>query len=313
MRASQVTYPARCYSFSWFIVIYTVLVIAWGAWVRLSGSGDGCGDDWPRCNGAVIPLNASLQTAIEYSHRLSTAVYGLLVLFQIALARKVFPKGYRCRAWSWMVLLFTITEALIGRSLVKEGLVDQSTDTLRLIVMPLHLINTSLLLFTCVMTAESFKHGERQRVAVSSRDARLLGFLVVILLLILTTGAIAALGSHLAPSSSLLSGLEKDLSSDSHLAVRLRWIHPLLALLTTGATVSILSLGSLSSLLIPRVWTKRLAATFFATVVIGVLTLGLLSPMWLKVTHLVMANVLVIVTSLALYHTAYPENPPRPR
>jgi heme A synthase len=207
-----------------------------------------------------------------------------------------------------MTLLFTITEALIGRSLVKEGLVNQSTDLLRLVVMPLHLINTSLLLLSCVMTAENVKYGSLQRADVSRKRKRWIAFSLGAIGLILTTGAIAALGSHLDPSSSLVAGLAKDLSSESHLAVRLRWIHPLLAMTAAGIFVVILSSGALQSLRLSHLWVRRLAFTFFLTVTIGILTLGLLSPVWLKVTHLIMANSLVIVASLCLFHTLYPQN-----
>jgi heme A synthase len=306
MNAANSSLLKGSYRFSWVLIAYTVLVIAWGAWVRLSGSGDGCGDDWPRCNGAVVPLDASIQTLIEYSHRISTAVYGILVLIQILLARKSFAKGSRCRFWAWMTLLFTVTEALIGRSLVKQGLVNQSTDVSRLVVMPLHLINTSMLLFSCVMTAESFKFGDRNTGGLSPQIKRKIGAVVVVLAMIITSGAIAALGSHLAPSSSLLAGFSKDLAQESHAAVRLRIIHPMLALAAAGALIITLSAGSSRSLPIAYRWIRLFSITFFIAIGVGILTLGLLSPLWLKVTHLVMANALVIVASLCVFHTVCP-------
>lgn len=300
----------RSYRFSWGIVFYTVLVIAWGAWVRLSGSGAGCGDDWPRCNGAVLPTEASVQTIIEYSHRISTAVYGILILIQILLAHKSYAKGNRCRFWAWLTLLFTITEALIGRSLVKQGLVNQSADLLRLVVMPLHLINTSMLLLSCVMTAESFKFGGRRALQLSPQVKRRLGVVLAVLAIIVTSGAIAALGSHLDPSTSLIAGFSKDMASESHLAVRLRGIHPMLALAAAGALIVTLNSGISCALPIAPRWIRLFSVTFFVTIGVGIVTLALLSPLWLKVTHLVMANILVIVASLCVFHTVCPEDAP---
>jgi heme A synthase len=303
----------KSYSFSWFIVAYTVLVIIWGAWVRLSGSGDGCGDDWPRCNGAVVPTGAPVKTLIEYSHRLSTALYGLLVVAQILITRKLFVASHSARFWSWMTLLFTITEALIGRELVKAGLVNQSTDVSRLIVMPLHLLNTALLLLSTVMTAESIKYGDRARARLPSASVSRGLFIVSCLILILTSGAIAALGSHLDPSTSLVSGFSKDLSGDSHLAVRLRMLHPLLALTTAGTFLVFSLSGIFKNIRLHSRWVSLFGYTFATAVGVGILTLGLLSPLWLKLSHLLMANVLVIVSSLCVFHALRPESSENPQ
>src|ERR1700722_20577211 len=70
--------------FGWAVVAYNVLVILWGALVRATGSGAGCGNHWPLCNGEVIPLSPRLDTIIEFTHRCMTGggtfvVIGLLV------------------------------------------------------------------------------------------------------------------------------------------------------------------------------------------------------------------------------------------
>lgn len=295
------------YRASWLLVGYTILIIIWGAWVRLSGSGDGCGDHWPLCNGQMIPEAAPTKTLIELSHRVSTALYGIFVLIQIIATRRVFPKGHPSRFWSLMTLLFTITEALIGRSLVKEGLVNTSEDLSRLIVMPLHLVNTSLLLFSGVMTAESLKYGEFLKRAFSREDTKRWILYLVSLVIILSTGAIAALGSHLAPSESLLQGLSKDLSTDSHLAVRLRLLHPFFALglplfLALFMPLSISGRPTTSQ----GLWYRRFGIAVLVALSIGIGTLVLLAPLWLKVTHLLMTNLLVVVASLCVFHTLRP-------
>jgi cytochrome c oxidase assembly protein subunit 15 len=295
------------YTISWGVVAYTVLIILWGAWVRLSGSGDGCGDHWPLCNGEVLPTERITKTWIEYSHRISTAVYGIVVLFQIWWTRKFFKPKHPARFWAIATLLFTITEALIGRQLVKSGLVNESTDISRLFVMPLHLINTSLLLFSGVMTAESIEHGDTQRRPLSSDEKRLGSLYIIGLSIVLTTGAIAALGSHLMPSESLLHGLTHDLAPDSHPAVKLRILHPLLALvipvgLILFAQIAVRERAASSQ----GMWYRRFALTTGIAVAIGLATLSLLAPVWLKLTHLLMTNILVIVFSLCVFHTLRP-------
>lgn len=57
----------------------TYALIVFGGIVRITGSGMGCGDDWPLCNGKLIPP-FDLPTLIEYSHRLAAALIGFFVL-----------------------------------------------------------------------------------------------------------------------------------------------------------------------------------------------------------------------------------------
>jgi len=289
-------------------VAYTVVIILWGAWVRLSGSGDGCGDHWPLCNGEVIPLEQAKKTWIEYSHRISTAIYGVLVLAQILLTRRAFPNKHPARWWAVMTLVFTITEALIGRQLVKSGLVNESADLARLVVMPLHLINTSLLLLSGVMTAESIKYGEAPRRLLTSLERKVGVSYLVGLAIVLTTGAIAALGSHLLPSASLMSGLSSDLASDSHLAVRLRILHPLLALAIPVGLLLFAKISPPEPQSQRALWYKRFVIILCVALLIGVATLSLLAPIWLKLTHLLMTNVLVIAFSVCVFHTFYSTN-----
>lgn len=298
------------YSASWFIVFYTVLIILWGAWVRYSGSGDGCGDHWPLCNGDVVPQAALKKTWIEFSHRLSTGIYGLLVVAQIALTRRRFSMGHPSRFWAWMTLLFTITEALIGRQLVKSGLVNESLDLARVVVMPLHLVNTSLLLFSCVMTAESVRYGTTTPRAFSAATKRRLTITVVALAILLTTGAIAALGSHLSPSMSLLGGLSNDLSSSAHPAVRLRILHPLLALLLGMGLIISASWRDNEAQTSADIWSARFTWALGIALCLGVATLVLLSPLLLKTLHLLMTNILVILFSTAFFHARRPQELP---
>lgn len=318
---------SRLYRFSWAIVLYTVIVIVWGAWVRISGSGAGCGEHWPLCHGAAIPIGAETKTWIEVSHRYSTAIFGLFIVAQLLFIRALTPKKHPARYWSWMTLVFTVTEALIGRFLVKHGLVDESLSLYRLVVMPLHLVNTSLLLCSEVLTAENIRFNPRSEIAPETtheltqlnvqpqqRSSLTIG-LVILLGLLLTSGAIAALGSHLMPSESLLEGLRHDLALDAHPAVRLRVLHPILGLLLPMAFWLLLYSDSKDSEPNRELRTaqKHLVIALFSTVLIGTATLGFLAPVWLKLCHLTAANLAVITAvRFAYFRGRVTGNPPKP-
>lgn len=296
----------------WGLVYYTVLIIVWGAWVRISGSGDGCGDHWPLCNGVAIPTDSStpVKTWIEISHRYSTAIFGILVLALLVKLYRITEKSHPARFWGLAILLFTATEALLGRLLVKEGLVNESHDLARLFIMPLHLVNTSLLLVSQVFCAESLvaRLNEddvhpRGRIKLPTIDL-IIGALIIGILLLLTSGAIAALGSHLLPATSLKDGLIRDLSVASHPAVRLRILHPLLGLMLPPL-IWLMCSKSVARVGEPATRTRAACNQFGIAltlmVALGVLTLLFLSPTWLKIAHLVAANVVVITAGRLLF------------
>jgi cytochrome c oxidase assembly protein subunit 15 len=296
------------YTFSWALIVYTVIIIAWGAWVRISGSGDGCGDDWPLCKGMAIPTGEATKTWIEVSHRYSTMLFGFLVLTQLWIIRRIFPKGHPSRYWVIATLVFTVTEALIGRLLVVYGLVHESTSHARLFIMPLHLINTSLLLFAEVMTAESVLFGERATRKLSPPLKRVGVAILIATAFLLTSGAVAALGSHLFPSLSLMEGLTKDFAQGAHPALRLRILHPTMALIVPFSFWYVLSNSTLKALNFSlRAMYRSFAIAVFVMLLIGAATLVTLAPVWLKLSHLTMANVLVILATRCLFHTLRPQ------
>src|SRR5437764_4034200 len=72
--------PAALVRYAWVVVAYNILVILWGALVRATGSGAGCGNHWPLCNGQVIPLSPRIDTVIEFTHRMMTGGASFIVL-----------------------------------------------------------------------------------------------------------------------------------------------------------------------------------------------------------------------------------------
>ena len=104
--------------FAWGVLAYNILVILWGAYVRASGSGAGCGDHWPLCNGQVVPRAPRIETMIEYSHRLTSGLSVIVVVGLCAWAFLLFPRGNRVRKLAGASVVFLFVEAMLGAGLV---------------------------------------------------------------------------------------------------------------------------------------------------------------------------------------------------
>ncbi len=71
--------PRRFVTLAWIAAACAYLLIVLGGVVRISGSGMGCGDHWPLCNGHLFPPLGDIRTVIEWSHRLVASIVSLLV------------------------------------------------------------------------------------------------------------------------------------------------------------------------------------------------------------------------------------------
>jgi cytochrome c oxidase assembly protein subunit 15 len=60
--------------FAWAVLVYFSAVILWGSLVRATGSGAGCGDHWPLCNGTMIQHSQRVDTMIEFTHRITSGL-----------------------------------------------------------------------------------------------------------------------------------------------------------------------------------------------------------------------------------------------
>lgn len=293
------------------MLVYNVLVVLWGAVVRASLSGDGCGSHWPLCNGEVIPSEPVTKTLVEFSHRITSGVALLLVILLVWFARRVFDKQHAARGAAWVALFFVITEAVIGAGLVVFGLVANDDSVARAILLSTHLVNTFVLLAALALTAwwaSATAETDRARL-VSSRSVAGGGQWVFIfalggMLLLGVSGAIAALGDTLFPAASLAQAWSEDANKAAHMLVRLRVLHPLIAAIVGANLVwaawLALREGRDASCKSPdaaarmRFLAWAVVALVFVQMLAGGINVLLLAPAWMQVLHLLLADALWI-------------------
>ncbi|MBM4187712.1 MAG: heme A synthase [Gemmatimonadetes bacterium] len=269
-------------------IVVTLLVILWGALVRATGSGAGCGRHWPLCNGEVVPQAPAAATAIEFTHRVTSGLALIMVVWLWAAARRRSPPGHRVRraaAWS---LLFIAIEAAIGAGLVLLELVGDDRSALRAWYLAFHLANTFALLAALVATAH---WADRPDPGARPPVPKALVALLALLLTVGATGAVTALGDTLFPAGSLAEGLGQHRDPAAHWLVRLRIIHPALAVVAAvvaaviGIRLLIASPGPAVALA-----ARLMVVGIFAQLLVGVVNLVLLVPIATQLTHLLVAD-----------------------
>lgn len=291
---------------AWAVVAVNLLVIVWGAYVRASFSGDGCGDHWPLCNGQVIPATGVFKTFVEFTHRLTSGAALLLVVWLVVRARRVFPKGHRVRRGAAMTLAFILVEALIGAALVKYGLVVRNDSVARAVVMSGHLVNTFLLLAAATLTAWWATGGAGLRLRGQGSVGPLFAFALLGAMLLAVSGAVTALGDTLFPVGTHGEGLRQSFSETAHFLERLRTLHPAIAVVVGCYAVMVSSYAG--NFLRPGRWVKKFGgiqtALFAAQIAVGILNVLLHAPVWLQLVHLFLADLfwiaLVLTASAAL-------------
>ena len=283
--------------FAWVVLAYMLGVILWGAYVRASGSGAGCGNDWPLCNGEVIPTSSQKQLLIEFTHRVTSGLALASVFALLCLTWRATLKRAWARVTAVLSVVFMVNEALLGALLVLLQHVGRDQSTSRAVFLSLHLANTLLLIGSIALTAHWLIDPPYRWEYIGNKA----GWVVIGLLAAIVSGisgALAALGDTLYPASSLKSSLAMDFSAASHFLLRLRFLHPLVAI--TGAAYVIWLMVRHSS----TVRQLAIALIFLAAlqVSLGALTVLLLAPVSLQMTHLLVGDLFWVVLVLASDH-----------
>lgn len=283
--------------FAWFVLAYNVAVILWGAFLRASKSGDGCGQHWLTCGGEVVPTAPQFKTVIEFSHRLSTGLAFLLVAALCIWAFRKFQKGNIVRKMAFASFIFIVIEALLGAGLVLTGNTAENWTPTRPFWMTGHLLTTFSLLAALTLTAW-FARGEKAfNLKAPVYIQALLGFSVIGILLVGMSGTVAALSNMLFPSTSLTESVAQDFSEASHILLRLRISHPIISILT-GAFL-IFTAYSLRTKFKENFQTIRFANILIALVAaqlaFGSLTLLMHAPLLMQIGHLLLADAVWII------------------
>jgi heme A synthase len=298
----------RFQTFAWLLLAYNILVILWGAFVRISFSGDGCGANWPFCNGQMIPQHMAAPTAIEYTHRLMTSLDSFGTIALCIWAFLSFPAKHAVRRYSLFSLLFLFIEALLGAGLVLLRLVAKDQSAGRAVYLSAHLTNTLLLLAAVTVTAW-LPGANIVRMRWRNASRKVLSALAVAVL-VSVTGVIAALGDTLFPASSLAAGMQQDFSRAASLLLRLRLFHPVIAVIGALYVVWVASqllrkadIGRVRSAAI------RVIALTILQLAAGAINLTLLAPVWMQLFHLLIADLLWISLVVLLLDATCPVLP----
>lgn len=276
--------PKALVRYAWGVVAYNVLVVLWGAIVRTSGSGAGCGENWPLCNGDFIPHHPRLATIIEFAHRSMTGVAAALVVGLVVWTFYATQRDDRTRKAAVASVVFLVLEALLGAVLVLGGYVQNNISAGRVVMQAIHFTNTMLLLASLTLTAWWLRDRRTQTSILPDRRLALPAWIALAATIVMgATGALAALADTLFPSTSLLAGFASDFSAGAPALVRIRWVHPAAAVI--GFCCVIWLVMKLNSRL-SRIVAGLLALQF----ALGIADVLLLAPTWMQIVHLLGAD-----------------------
>lgn len=283
---------------AWGVLAYNIMVVLWGAFVRATGSGAGCGDRWPLCNGVVTPRAPRIETLIEFTHR---ATSGLALVGVAALclwAFRLFPRGHRARLFAALSVVFLLAEALLGAGLVLFRYVEHNASAGRVAYLSAHLVNTEILLAMLTLTAW---FGSEAAPPKWRGSPRLAIAALPVAVVVAVSGAIAALGDTLFPPASVVAGMRQEFSGTASALLRLRAVHPVVAvaggIALLGAAAAALRSGRPAAVRVGTI----VAVLVFVQLASGVLNIALLAPVWMQIVHLLLADLLwvaLVITAL---------------
>jgi cytochrome c oxidase assembly protein subunit 15 len=283
--------------FAWAVLVYNVAAILWGAVVRATSSGAGCGEHWPLCNGVVVQTHPQLATLIELGHRMSAGVTVIAVVVLLVWVFRSTIKGHLARIAVVAATVLIFNEALLGALLVLLGLTAENRSPARAVYLSLHLANTLLLLAALALSAHFVSQGDsfnRRSVQFTQLPLAVTG--LVATLMVGVSGTLAALSDTLFPATSIRAALAQDLSSGTNWLIRLRIVHPV------SAVIALVFIGWLVVRSFSRPTDRALAvgvlSLLMLQIALGVADVALLAPLWLQIMHLLGADLLWIALVL---------------
>jgi heme a synthase len=286
---ARISHVAR---FAWAALCWNVAVILWGAYVRVTGSGAGCGNRWPLCDGNVAGAGAKAHTIVEFTHRMTSAISLLMVMGLVVWCWRVTKRGDWVRYSALLATALLANEALLGAALVLLKHVAYDHSVGRLLFLCLHFGNTLLLLAALSLTAVWLSNGSRSFILIGKwRELSSIGLGLLATMATGIAGAVAALADTLFPSTSLRSSLAQDFRSSTPVLLRARLLHPALAAVAACYVLWVIFRFSIRRSLFSQS-AIALIFLFFVQVGIGMMNVLFLAPVWLQIAHLLVADLL---------------------
>jgi cytochrome c oxidase assembly protein subunit 15 len=289
--------------FAWVVVAYNIFVALWGAVVRATQSGAGCGNNWPLCNGQILPVSPTWHTVIEFVHRQTVTVSVITLAVLVLWTWRATVKGHAARVFAVLSTILLLNEAFLGAVLVLKGYVTADRSTGRAIVLAIHFSNTLLMIAAMTLTAIMLGTGRRwSELRSRGRDKTIAIVGLAATLVVGVSGSLAALGDTLFPASSLRAAFAQDIDAHSPMLLRLRGVHPLSAFLAAAFVLWLIVRGRREGAAGKSNLILALLALQF---VLGIADVILLAPTWLQIVHLLGADLywvaLVILSASVLW------------
>jgi cytochrome c oxidase assembly protein subunit 15 len=298
--------------FGWALLAYNVLVILWGAVVRATSSGAGCGAHWPLCNGSVLMSHPAVATMIEFAHRASSGlcVVGVLVLAVWTFRATV--RGAWARVTTAAAVVLTLNEALLGALLVLLRHVARDQSAARSVYLALHLANTMLMLAALSLSAYFLSRGNVSRYATRFGHFSISLPGLIATLVVCVSGSLAALSDTLYPAQTLSAALLQDFAPHTQWLIRLRILHPLSAMVA-ALFIAWLAFKSVTVTHIepPRTLAISVILLLGFQIALGLADVTLLAPVWMQVLHLLGADLLWIAIVVLTAQVCFLPRTPR--
>jgi len=295
--------------YTWGVLGWNLIVILWGAYVRASGSGAGCGQHWPLCDGQVFPQAPDVAMQIEFTHRILSGGALLLITVMVIWGFRITNQEHPVRKGLVAAGILIVTEALLGAGLVLFELVEENSSAARAIAVALHLANTFLLVGSLALTAYWASGGRAIQLKGQGLKAWLLAAGLFGMLVIGMSGAVTALGDTLFPVSSLAEGIVADLDPNAHFLVRLRVYHPVIAVMVALYSLYLVRMLFAQNHGKARKFLGALVLVGFVQLVLGLVNMLLLVPVPTQLLHLLTADlvwVTYILTTAAILAKTQP-------
>lgn len=286
---------------AWFNLIWTVLVILWGAVVRATNSGAGCGKFWPLCGQSLIPTFDIFHTYIEFAHRVMSGILLVTIFAMFLYGRRLYKADKARRDLNTLVFVFLIIESLLGAGLVVFELVEDNDSILRIFAVSLHLLNTFVLVALTALNAYYSTSVNTSLIKLNVRKVSKIGLLLILVIGI--SGAVTSLADTLFPPSTFTETMNEWIDPTAHVLQRLRPYHPFFAIAFGLAIIAYLDhffnpMTERGKKL--KTWIKALIFVQFG---LGMLNIVLHVPLYMQITHLLIAE-LIWITAIFLAFTA---------